>query len=259
MFSRLEHGWRIVGSAIGFSIFGLGGLAVSLTVFPFIALLIWEPRKRQAAARWVIMILFRAFARLLWAMRTLDLEYRHVERLKKCSGTMVIANHPTLIDIILIISVLPNAQCIVKHQLFRNPFLGLVVRAAGYIRNDDDPEKLMEDCVESLKKGENLVIFPEGTRTRFNRDNRFQRGFANVALRAGADVQRISIQCEPMMLAKNMGWHDLPETRPKYTLIVGEQLDVAPYLEYRSMAIGARRLTTFLEEFYAENLLYARF
>jgi len=64
----------------------------------------------------------------------------------------------------VLIAHIPNAVCVVKAKLWSNPFFGGVVRAAGYIRNDE-PETLMRDCAACLAAGLPLIIFPEGTRT----------------------------------------------------------------------------------------------
>jgi len=258
MFKHVDHGWRVCASGLGFCTFSLGGLAISLTVFPLIMIFVRGREQREVLARETIRQLFRLFVKFLVALRIFDVEIKNIEKLDDCRGTVVIGNHPTLIDIILIISILPNAQCIVKNALWRSPFLGLVVRAAGYIRNDDNPEKLLVDCLGSLKNGSNLVIFPEGTRTIFNRNNHFQRGFANIAVRAGADIQCTIIDCVPMMLAKRMAWYELPQDRSRFTLEVGKRLDISSYRACRSTSIGARKLASSLEETYAGRLYYGQ-
>ena len=54
-------------------------------------------------------------------------------------GLLVLANHPTLIDVVLLVALLPDADCVVKRAVARNPFMRATVRAAGYIVNDDGP------------------------------------------------------------------------------------------------------------------------
>ena len=256
MFRHLDQIWRIIGCGLGFILFGLGGLAASLTIFPIIALGIREERRRQRAVRRVIQWMFRGFIAYVVGVRVIDLELHGMEKLAQCKGTVVVSNHPTLIDIILIIAVLPDAQCVVKNQLWRNPFLGGVVRSAGYIRNDDDPEAVLLSCVRTLQSGGNLLVFPEGTRTRDRLINRFHRGFANIAMRAGADIQCLSLTCRPLMLAKHMAWYQLPRTRTRVTLTVGERVEAGAYVVYPSPLIGARRITKSLETTYLRLLAH---
>jgi hypothetical protein len=93
----------------------------------------------------------------------------------------VLANHPTLIDVVFLISLLPNADCVVK-RVACNPFMRGPVRAAGYISNDDGAG-LVDDCIAAVRAGGSLVIFPEGTRSVPGQPPRLQRGAANIAVR----------------------------------------------------------------------------
>ena len=72
------------------------------------------------------------------------------ERLQR-DGLLVLANHPTLIDVVCLISLLPNADCVVKRAVARNPFMRGPVRAAGYISNDDGAG-LVDDCVAAARR-----------------------------------------------------------------------------------------------------------
>src|SRR5207245_4177193 len=108
----------------------------------------------------------RCFIALLRLLGVIELAVAGRDRLERLRGAVVVANHPSLLDVVLLLSLIPNAQCVVKHQLWRNPFLRRVVAAAGYIRNDQPAEAFLACCVASLRAGQNLLIFPEGTRTR---------------------------------------------------------------------------------------------
>src|ERR1022692_977693 len=77
---------------------------------------------------------------------------------------LVIGNHPTLLDVVVLISRLPQADCIVKKELWNNMFLRGIVTRAGYLPNDDGPG-LVAAALERVKKGRRVVIFPEGTRS----------------------------------------------------------------------------------------------
>ena len=82
-----------------------------------------------------------------------------LERLDR-NGLLVLANHPTLVDVVLLVSRLPNADCVVKSRLANNPFTRGPVRATVYICNDNGAG-LVDDCIASVRSGHNLLIFPE--------------------------------------------------------------------------------------------------
>ena len=65
---------------------------------------------------------------------------------------------------VFLISFIKEANCVIKRGLYLNPFTIGVVMAARYISNADS-DALIDDCAATLKAGNSLIIFPEGTRT----------------------------------------------------------------------------------------------
>jgi 1-acyl-sn-glycerol-3-phosphate acyltransferase len=93
----------------------------------------------------------------------------------------------------------------------------------------------------TLNAGETLLIFPEGTRTVPGRPMAMQRGAANVAVRAARVLTPVFITCDPPTLSKNLPWYRIPPRRPKFTLRVGEDIDLAAY-RGSPVPIASRRL-----------------
>ncbi len=239
--SRLNYAWRLACTGVAFAGFGLGGALLAAIAYPSLVATSRDVEKRRARFRDLIAAAFRLFVALLEFVGILRLRIEGEDRLAQCRGRVIVANHPTLIDVVHIVARVPRAQCVVKPGLWNNPFLGLVVRAAGYIRSDDDAEGVMAACVGALKGGENLVIFPEGTRTPVGDAARYHRGFANVAIRAQADIQPLVIDCHPRMLERGSAWYDVPDRRADYTIRVEPPIPIAEYVSARSRALGARR------------------
>jgi len=104
-----------------------------------------------------------------------------------------VANHPSLIDVVILIAYLPQADCIVKAQLWKNPFVRGVVRSL-YIPNSLSFEDTVSACADSLAEGNSLVIFPEGTRTNSDSPPRLKRGSARFALRTGRGILPVLIR-----------------------------------------------------------------
>jgi 1-acyl-sn-glycerol-3-phosphate acyltransferase len=181
MMQRLERFWRQCGTGISFALFGLGGLLLALFVFPFINLALRDKARRARTAQGVVHRTWKIYMRIVVAMRVLDFDADGAAVLRGASGTLVIANHPSLLDIVLIMSLMERTQCVVKAGAWKNPFMRGVIKATNYIPNLGDPERVIDGCVAALKSGNNLVIFPEGSRTIPGRKARLQRGFANIA------------------------------------------------------------------------------
>jgi len=250
LLNRLDRMWRGFGVGLFLAIIGLGGSLLALTVFPLIVLVIREPLPRRDAIQAVIRASFKLYCAAIQAFRVADIEIIGANRLADLHGVLVVANHPSLLDVVMIMSVLPNAQCVIKAGLLKHPFFRLTVEGAGYIPNDLGPEALVAACVATLKAGNNLIVFPEGTRTIRGQTRPFQRGFANIATMAEADVQLLRIDCDPPVLHKGNPWWRAGPTRSQFRLIVGERLDIRQFIGYRFRSLAARQLVAFTENFY---------
>ena len=184
-------------------------------------------------------------------MQFLGLFSFDLERLNtdKIIGKVVISNHSMLIDALFVLAYVDNVCCVVKEELFRNPVTHLTVSLAGYIPNNE--ENLVEMAAEKLAAGENILIFPEGTRNQYDTQLEFKRGAANIAIHANSDIVPLLITCSPRALQKNESWYQLPEIKLKMlvrinpTLIVDECIDTT-----LARTIQYRRLTAYLREYY---------
>ena len=177
-----------------------------------------EPVRQTRLARLAVHHAFRFF---IWYMRFLGVlryELKGVEKLSR-SGLLILANHPTLIDVVFLISLVPNADCVVKASLANNPFTRGPIRATRYLCNDSGPG-LVQDCIASVKAGNNLIIFPEGTRTPVQGPMQLQRGAANIAVRGPGEFTPVIIRCEPLSLTKGSPWWKVPPRRMHFTIHV---------------------------------------
>jgi 1-acyl-sn-glycerol-3-phosphate acyltransferase len=251
---QADHLWRLLATGAAFAALGLGGVVLALVVIPLALLPMREGAERARRAQAIIRASFRFYVAMLRRFGVINLEVVGEARLESCRGSLVIANHPTLLDVVLIMALVPHAQCVVKHELWRNPFLGPIVRIAGYIRNDEDAEHFVERCRRALADGANLIIFPEGTRSVPGRAPHFQRGFAHVATLTGASLQLIAITCEPITLMKGQPWYVIPERRPTFRVEIAERIDAKRFLAQGRRALGARQLVSHLESYYGGKL-----
>ncbi len=240
----INRTWRLFGTGLSFAVFGVGGLVLALLVFPVVSLISPDRDTRTRRARAVVSRSFRSF---LWMMHGLgvfdfDVDPRLREACRSDAGLIVVANHPTLIDVVQLLAEIPHGNCIVKKALWRNPFLGLVVRATNYVPNDDS-EALVSDCHAVLERGETLVIFPEATRTVPGQPMQLKRGAARIALAARVPVQIIHINCSPSTLTKSENWYQIPERRPCLRMRVGDRLDTGAFaMDGEEPSKAARRL-----------------
>jgi 1-acyl-sn-glycerol-3-phosphate acyltransferase len=197
--------------------------------------------------------IFRAFVTYIQMVGILTLDIRQPELLRNTAGRVIVANHPTLLDVVLLVAQFPQADCVVKREAWSNPYLRGVVKAAGYIPNDEG-QALVDACVRRIAQGRSILLFPEGTRSPRHGLGRFQRGAAHIALAAGCDILPVRIRCEPPTLMRGQKWYEVPDRAMTYTLEPGAALAGLPY--QRAVDAGeprgrvARRMTAALREFF---------
>lgn len=223
---RLNYLRRLIGTAVGFISFGLGGLAFGVLVIPWIWLRHRHNQQRGFALRHAISRSFRLHTNVLRVFGVLECRLHNSQRLR--GGQLIIANHPSLLDIVFLVGFVENAVCVVKDALFHNPWVGFVIRVANYVSNVD-PENMISACQAALERGESVIIFPEGTRSVPGRAPQLQRGAAYVALYAQQPLIPVKIHCVPSTLTKAQPWYDIPPQKIQYDFVVGEPLDVSQH------------------------------
>jgi 1-acyl-sn-glycerol-3-phosphate acyltransferase len=251
---RFNYFWRLAGTGLAFAFLFGGGALLALTAFPIVHMVTPPGSLRRERNQFLIYILFRLYVSMLQVLRLIDLEVRGEEKLHDGTGRLIVANHPSLLDVVLLMSQVRRAQCIVKKELWESPYLGRLVRNAGYIRNDLELEPMLTACRTALSEGNGLIIFPEGTRSVPGKPMHLHRGFANIATLLQARIQLVTITCEPRTLVKGVNWWIIPPRRPLFRVEVGECLDAAggPGDQYRSIAV--RKLVRRVEDYYSERL-----
>ncbi len=247
LLARLDWAWRLVMTGFCFALFGIGGLLLSVVWFNLLLLLVWNPVRRRRLALRSIAASFRAFLTVAKTLGVLDYRIEGSDVLRQEKGCLVVANHPTLIDYVLLASVMPETDCLVKSALLKNPFVSGVIRAADYLINSQ-ADALLPACQQRLDQGDTILIFPEGTRTRPGEKMTLQRGAANIAVRCGSDLRVVTIQCSEHLLDKQSKWYDVPPAKPLFTVEVRERIAIDPFNDanLQEPALAARQLNRLL-------------
>lgn len=215
----VEYG-QIYGA---FFIFGAGGI-----VFTLLSAILYPLLPRALGANLGQTTMYRLFRFFVWItckMGTLKVDLSALDGLRNEKGLIIAANHPGLLDAVLVISRLPRVTCIMKAEIWDNIFLGGGARLAGYIRNDT-PLNMIRIAAAELVRGEHLLVFPEGTRTRKKPINDFKGGFALIAKKAGVPVQTVFIEADSPCLSKGWPLSKKPEMPLTYRVRLGQRFQV---------------------------------
>lgn len=249
---RDAYYWRLLATAASFALFGLGGLCLRVLVFPVLACLPGEAASHQRRARYTISLLFWRFIRIMARLRVLTYEVQGAEKLGR-PGQMIIANHPSLIDVVFLIGLVRDANCVVKRSLWDNPCTRGPVRRAGYVSNDGSID-MLDLAVGSLQAGQTLVIFPEGTRTTPGQPPAFHRGAAAIALRGAQVITPVTIVVNPTTLTKAEPWYRIPQRRVHFCLRVGTDIDPQRFNAMGPPPLASRKLNDYLHDYFIKEL-----
>lgn len=233
---------RSMLSGAFFLAFGAGGLVFS-------AFLLLPVPKRTS--RGVQRALFRLF---VWAAKVTRLFVVEAapedrERFKSFRGSVIVANHISLIDFVILIALLGDTVCITKRAVGRNPFMFTIARKILVV-NDGKPEDVMRRAGSYLKDGVNLLIFPEGTRVPADVPlHSFRRGAAHLALDACAPVEMVHIACDPPVLGKHQRWWDVGARTIRYSFVYKGREEAREHPgDYAAIRRAAQSLTNALKE-----------
>tara|TARA_Y100001956_G_C4128762_1_gene192093 strand:- start:2876 stop:3658 length:783 start_codon:yes stop_codon:yes gene_type:complete len=246
--NKLNQYWRVIATGFCFAVFGLGGLSLSFVANPYIRLTSKNQTEREYRVQGAIQRSFDMFCRLMKFTGAIDYKIVGAEKLKADRDCIIVANHPSLIDYVLIASQLERCDCLVKSAIWSNPFMKHIVKAAGYIPNET-PDDLLSICNERFDRGNVLLVFPEGTRTTPGVESKLQRGSAQIAVRTETDLRLVHITVTPSFLTKEKKWYQVPPTKPFFLVEVKDKVEVKPFIEQTtSPNIAARRLQQHLSE-----------
>jgi 1-acyl-sn-glycerol-3-phosphate acyltransferase len=246
------YAWRLLATALSFSLFGIGGVLLRLLVFPLLALLPGDALLRRTRARAVVSWSFRGFVEFMFRTGVLTYEVEGAERLGQ-PGQMVIANHPSLIDVVVLIAFIRDANCVVKQSLWDNPCMRGPIRAAAYISNSGSLE-MLDEAAAALRSGQTLIVFPEGTRTTPGKAPEFHRGAAAIALRGARLVTPVVISAAPTTLTKAEPWYSIPSRRFHFRLRVGEDIDPQHFKALGPAPMASRKLNEHLHHYFIKEL-----
>jgi hypothetical protein len=118
-------------------------------------------------------------------------------------GLIVAANHPTMLDALLVVARLPRGVCVMKAELLRNVFLS-TARGSPSTSATTSAAAWCATPWRPCAKGNQLVLFPEGTRTVEAPLNRFKPGITLIAHLARVPIQTVVIESFSPYLTK--GW-----------------------------------------------------
>ncbi len=251
MLKRLERISRVIFTGIAYALFG-GMALLSELIMPLYLRFYPAGVPRELAARKMVSRLWWGFTRYLQLARIARVRMDYPERLGK-PGQLILVNHPSLLDVVLLLSLVPGSNCIVKRQLWDNPFIGRSLRRCGFIANNEN-EHTLNQAITCLQQGQTLVIFPEGTRTPYGGKVRFNRAAVTIGLKAASEIIPVVIRMNPPGIKRGDAWYKIPEQTYQYDFRVGEAIIPADCLADKPLPVAAKRLNQQLIDYFQQEV-----
>ncbi|MCH7644516.1 MAG: 1-acyl-sn-glycerol-3-phosphate acyltransferase [Myxococcales bacterium] len=254
MRTPFAYSLQVARTALGFAVFGVLAALLGLVAFPVARIRPRDPMDRELWMQRVVHHVARIFMGLIDKLEVVKSVGHGVERLREAGPQIVVANHPTLVDVLALLACMPQADLVVSVERRNNLFLRRLIQSCGYLCNDGGLA-IVTECVDRIRAGRSLIVFPEGTRSPKRGLHRLHRGAAHIALRVPCDLLPVVIICDPPAFGKGQKWYDLPGRAVRMTLVVGDPIATESVLEEGvTLPVAARRLTSQLRELFEKGM-----
>lgn len=244
----INYVWRVFATGLSFATFGIGGLLLGYIIMPIINHVGLDISRKHLRAQHAVSIFFKGFVLMMQSLGLAEFTFHDFEKLVQCKSHLILSNHPTLIDYVLIVSRLKSCQVVVKESLLNNFFMKKIIQSCGYVQNKQSMQTA-EEIKKLLDAGNNFLIFPEGTRTTEGQPIALQRGSANIAIRVNVPIVLVHIKCTKSCLDKQGKWYNVPQKKVKYDIRVGKKINPSDFLTGNiPPSIATRHLTRYIAD-----------
>ena len=226
----IRHVLRVALTGVAFSGFFCGAALFGWVVLPLVHRWPGVLTERQRRCQRLVRASWVLFHDCLRWVGLVDFDRRR-HALDVRAPAIVIANHPTLIDITALTVAVGPACIVAKKALFSNPLVGPLLRACGHIAvglPDDGTASAVDQAEARLRAGHVVILFPEGTRSPADGLGRFRLGAFELARRTGVPILPVRITAEPPALWKGLPWYAIPRRTVAFRLQPLPTLSVAP-------------------------------
>lgn len=178
-----------------------GIVNVSCVLTSFLPMGDWRYGFYQAMIRTMSCLTLRLF-RLVGILKVQHVGFEALSKDADSVKPILVANHPNLFDVFLFYAQLPSITCIYKSSLQKTLIQHSMGEQIGFISNAN-PKEMIREGAARVHAGEQLLIFPEGTRTVEWPLNELKSGAAGIARHANVGLQTVIIHCNSNFLSKN--------------------------------------------------------
>lgn len=225
-----------------FGIFGIGAILLNFLVFPPLKLF-FRGEKLAGINSDIIRASWKFFIWLLVVTKLLRL---NIKKLETISNKIIVATHPSFIDIVILISLIPRSTCFVKKELAYNPIMKNLINSI-FITNEVELEELKSQSKKMLDMGFNVIIFPSGIRHRKNEFPKIKKGASLIALNANKNIVPIRLFSDKDFMFINQPFYAVGESTATFELEQCDEIDITKYSKLTEIA-AKKQITEQIEK-----------
>ncbi|MEJ2156696.1 MAG: lysophospholipid acyltransferase family protein [Desulfobacteraceae bacterium] len=190
---------RLKDTVVTLTLWGYFTIGFVLFFSPFYLLAFFFAKERAAVFQRLNSRFYGGFFRLCRLLMP-QTQWEIDPRVREIRSAIVVCNHISYLDSILLVSLFMRHTTIAKDRLFRIPLLGRLLVLSGYIPSSGGgrfADLLMDSfdtITANLGAGGNIIVFPEGTRSRDGRLGALQKGAFKIARYCRAPIKVLKIQ-----------------------------------------------------------------
>ena len=227
---------RSILAVFCFFIFGIGAVILNFLLFPFI-------KNNKELCSDIIHYTWKFFVNLMMWLKLFRLD---IKKLGKIKNKVIVSTHPSFIDIVILIALIPRSTCFVKKELAHNPILKNLVTSI-FITNEVDLEELKSESKKMLDRGFNVIIFPSGIRHRRDEFPKIRKGASLVALNAGKNIVPVRMFSDRDFLFINQPFYAVSDRCVNFEIEQMREINIADFIG-ESEIITKQRLTNKIED-----------
>ena len=229
----------------GFIIFAAGTFVMGFIIFPLIKFFKSKKNKKDELNKYseFVQASWNFFVKFLIFIRILDLNIEDIEKLKSIKNSVIVSTHPSYIDGVILISIIPKTTCIVAERL-STFFLTKNIIKSIFIISGKPVEEIAEDSVKMIDNDFNILVFPSGIRHRKNEFPKIRKGASLIAIRSKKDIVPIKMSTDIDFLQINQPVYEAGSKPVQYEIKLGNIIKTKDFTDkYKDEIILKREIT----------------
>ena len=221
---------RSLAIVYSFAFFGIGSFILGNVIFCWIRLTCKDSGVRLEKYSDCIFFTWKFFISMVERLKIFKVNVKDIERIRGIKNSVIVASHPSFVDVVILMSIIPRTTCYVAEKLTRNPMMKNVVGA--FFLPAGQPLGVFEkDAKAILDKGYNILIFPTGTRHKRNEHPKVRKGASLIAIDSKRDIYPVKVTTSEDFLQTNQPFYKAGNEVVQYDIELKEVIKTNDYIE----------------------------